>query len=132
MSIHESAETEEQIPPRHRPTITVYGHGSTHRSREASTNCFIATIGWLPKCLIRRRYVLVGFCIIFLVSLLLFPLMGLSFFPRTDAGQFVISFKAPSGTKLEATEEEAAKLEGIVRAHRLETRYGHDSHEHRR
>jgi multidrug efflux pump subunit AcrB len=47
--------------------------------------------------------------------LLLFPLLGLSFFPRTDAGQFVINFKAPSGTKLEATEEEAAKLEAIVR-----------------
>ena len=42
-------------------------------------------------------------------SLLLFPLMGLSFFPRTDAGQFVINFKAPSGTKLDATEEEAAQ-----------------------
>jgi multidrug efflux pump subunit AcrB len=41
--------------------------------------------------------------------------MGLSFFPRTDAGQFVINFKAPSGTKLVATEEEAAKVEDIVR-----------------
>ena len=31
----------------------------------------------------------------------LFPLLGLSFFPRTDAGQFVINLKAPSGTRLE-------------------------------
>jgi multidrug efflux pump subunit AcrB len=53
--------------------------------------------------------------VVFLLSLLLFPLLGLSFFPRTDAGQFVITFKAPSGTRLEATEEEAAKLEAIVR-----------------
>jgi len=52
---------------------------------------------------------------VFLLSLLLFPLLGLSFFPRTDAGQFVISFKAPSGTGLDATNEETAKLEGIVR-----------------
>jgi len=45
----------------------------------------------------------------------LFPLLGLSFFPRTDAGQFVINFKAPSGTKLTDTEAEAAKIESIVR-----------------
>ena len=52
---------------------------------------------------------------LFALSLLLFPFMGLSFFPRTDAGQFVISFKAPSGTNLQATEGEAARIEGIVR-----------------
>jgi len=52
---------------------------------------------------------------LFLLSLLLFPFLGLSFFPRTDAGQFVINFKAPSGTRLDATNEETTKLEGIVR-----------------
>jgi multidrug efflux pump subunit AcrB len=48
-------------------------------------------------------------------SLLLAPLLGESFFPRTDAGQFVITFKAPSGTKLTATEDEAARVEQVVR-----------------
>ena len=61
------------------------------------------------------KLVLAGFGVIFLLSLLLFPLLGLSFFPRTDAGQFVIDFKAPSGTKLTDTEAEAAKIESIVR-----------------
>lgn len=51
----------------------------------------------------------------FLASLLLFPLLGLSFFPRTDAGQFVITFKAPSGTRLDDTNTEAARVEQIVR-----------------
>jgi multidrug efflux pump subunit AcrB len=55
------------------------------------------------------------FGVVFLTSLLLFPLLGLSFFPRTDPAQFVINFKAPSGTKLEATEEETARLEGLIR-----------------
>ena len=41
----------------------------------------------------------------FAASLMVFPLLGLSFFPRTDAGQFVISVKAPSGTKLTETEK---------------------------
>ncbi len=30
------------------------------------------------------------------------PFVGLSFFPRTDAGQFVINLKAPTGTRIEA------------------------------
>ncbi len=55
------------------------------------------------------------FAIVFLLSLLLFPFLGLSFFPRTDPAQFVINFKAPSGTKLEATEQETAHLESLIR-----------------
>jgi multidrug efflux pump subunit AcrB len=55
------------------------------------------------------------FSVVFFASLLLFPLLGLSFFPRTDPAQFVINFKAPSGTKLEATEEETGRLEGLIR-----------------
>jgi len=53
--------------------------------------------------------------IAFVVSLGVFPLLDLSFFPRTDAGQFVISAKAPSGTKLSETEKEIARVEAIVR-----------------
>ena len=41
--------------------------------------------------------------------------LGVSFFPRTDAGQFVINLKAPSGTRLSVTEEEVAKVESLVR-----------------
>jgi len=59
--------------------------------------------------------------VVFLLSLLCFPLLGLSFFPRTDAGQFVINFKAPSGTKLDATEGEAARIEEIV--HRIVSKH---------
>ena len=41
--------------------------------------------------------------------------MGLAFFPRTDAGQFVVSMKAPSGTNLQATEQEVARVEKTIR-----------------
>jgi multidrug efflux pump subunit AcrB len=58
---------------------------------------------------------LVAFGVIFVLSLGLFPLLGLSFFPRTDAGQFVINLKAPSGTRLSITEDEVAKVENLVR-----------------
>jgi multidrug efflux pump subunit AcrB len=58
---------------------------------------------------------LAGFAIMFLASLPLFPLIGLTFFPQTDAGQFVINVKAPSGTRLADTEQEIARLEQLIR-----------------
>jgi len=49
------------------------------------------------------------------VSLLLFPFLGVAFFPRTDAGQFVINVKTPSGTRVEITDEEVARVENVIR-----------------
>ena len=40
--------------------------------------------------------------------------MGVSFFPRTDAGQFVINVKAPTGTRIELTENYVKRVEEIV------------------
>jgi multidrug efflux pump subunit AcrB len=42
--------------------------------------------------------------------------MGFSFFPRTDPGQFVINVKAPSGTRLEVTDQYIAKAEEDIRS----------------
>jgi multidrug efflux pump subunit AcrB len=58
---------------------------------------------------------LTGFTILFALTLALWPRLGLSFFPRTDAGQFVINLKAPSGTRLALTEGEVAKVETLIR-----------------
>jgi multidrug efflux pump subunit AcrB len=51
----------------------------------------------------------------FIASLALFPRLGLSFFPRSDAGMFVINVKAPSGSRISVTESEVAKVENLVR-----------------
>src|SRR4029077_15358594 len=40
--------------------------------------------------------------------------IGVSFFPRTDAGQFIINVKAPTGTRIELTEKYVEKVEEIV------------------
>ncbi|HXJ13853.1 MAG TPA: efflux RND transporter permease subunit, partial [Candidatus Limnocylindrales bacterium] len=45
----------------------------------------------------------------------MYPLLGVSFFPRTDPGQFVINMKAPSGTRVELTEEYVKKVEEVIR-----------------
>ncbi len=69
---------------------------------------------WVQKTLDHPREVLAGFAVVFALSFLLFPWIGLSFFPRTDAGQFVINVKAPTGTRIELTEKYIAKVENIV------------------
>ncbi len=70
---------------------------------------------WVAKTLDHPRKVVIGFVAMFLMSFLLFPLIGVSFFPRTDAGQFVINVKAPTGTRVELTEKYVKRVEGIVR-----------------
>ena len=52
---------------------------------------------------------------VFVLSLAIYPFIGLAFFPGTDAGQFTINFKAPTGTRLEVTEQYVAKVEDLIR-----------------
>ncbi len=51
----------------------------------------------------------------FVLSLALLPLLGLAFFPRTDPGQFVINVKAPTGSRLEMTNQYIARVEDDIR-----------------
>jgi multidrug efflux pump subunit AcrB len=80
---------------------------------------FEGFLKWYDKLVVvalrRPRATLVAFAAVFAASLLLLPLIGISFFPRTDAGQFVVNLKAPSGTRLAVTEREVAKVENLVR-----------------
>ena len=70
----------------------------------------------VSKVLAQPLVTLSGFLILFAASLLLYPFIGLSFFPRTDAGQFVINLKAPSGTRLLDTEKEVIRVEQLIRS----------------
>ena len=70
--------------------------------------------GAVKKTLDRPRTVVFGFLGLFLLSFALYPMVGLAFFPRTDAGQFIINVKAPTGTRIEDTEKYVKQIEGIV------------------
>ena len=52
---------------------------------------------------------------VFIVSLVLYPFLGVAFFPRTDAGQFVINLKSPSGSRIEVTAADVDRVEALVR-----------------
>jgi multidrug efflux pump subunit AcrB len=79
-----------------------------HRFQDAYT-------ALVERALARPWLTLAAFAIALGAALLLVPSLGISFFPRTDAGQFVINVKAPSGTRLVDTEKEIAKLENLIR-----------------
>jgi HAE1 family hydrophobic/amphiphilic exporter-1 len=67
------------------------------------------------KSLLRPVATVMGVLGVFLVSLALFPLMGTSFFPRTDPGQFVINIKAPTGTRIGVTDRYIQRVEKDIR-----------------
>jgi multidrug efflux pump subunit AcrB len=69
----------------------------------------------LRLSLLRPVATVAGLIGVFLLTLGIYPLIGLSFFPRTDPGQFVINLKAASGTRLELTEQDTKKVEDLVK-----------------
>jgi hydrophobic/amphiphilic exporter-1 (mainly G- bacteria), HAE1 family len=70
---------------------------------------------WVRKALERPREVVWGFVVFFLLCFALTPLIGVAFFPRSDAGQFVINVKAPTGTRVELTNDYVKQVEDIIR-----------------
>ena len=70
---------------------------------------------WVQRCSGSRRWCWSALRWSLLSAWVLYWLLGFSYFPQTDAGQFVINLKAPSGTKLLVTEQEVAKAEAIIK-----------------
>jgi HAE1 family hydrophobic/amphiphilic exporter-1 len=71
--------------------------------------------GVLKLALIRPMAAVLGITGIFILSLGLYPLIGEAYFPRTDPSQFVINLKAPTGTRIEMTDQLVQQVEQIVR-----------------
>ncbi len=67
------------------------------------------------RALLHPVTTVVGVLGVCLLSLALYPLMGVSFFPRTDPGQFVINVKAPTGTRLQLTDQYVRRVEQEIR-----------------
>jgi multidrug efflux pump subunit AcrB len=80
---------------------------------------FRAFLEWfgsiLDKILTRARTVVAVILFACVGCFALLPLLGTSYFPRTDPSQFVVSVKAQPGTSVEETEKLVAKIELLVR-----------------
>jgi multidrug efflux pump subunit AcrB len=70
---------------------------------------------WVRRALERPGFTVAALSGVFVASLLIYPLLGLAFFPKTDAGQFTINLKVPTGTRLEVTDQYVAKVEDLIR-----------------
>lgn len=69
---------------------------------------------WVKRTLVRPGLTVAALSGVFVLSLAIYPFIGVAFFPRTDAGQFTINLKIPTGMRLELTEQYVKRVEGII------------------
>ncbi|HEX4803745.1 MAG TPA: efflux RND transporter permease subunit [Myxococcaceae bacterium] len=70
---------------------------------------------WLDVLLHNPRFTVVTGGLFGLASLLLLLIVGMDFFPHVDAGLMKLHFRAPTGTRIERTEEQVLRLEDRIR-----------------
>jgi hydrophobic/amphiphilic exporter-1 (mainly G- bacteria), HAE1 family len=70
------------------------------------------SVRWALK---RPAWTVIALAGVFLASLAIYPFLGLAFFPKTDAGQFTINLKAPTGTRIEVTDQYVGRVEDLIR-----------------
>jgi multidrug efflux pump subunit AcrB len=84
-----------------------YFESGFERFREVYRN----VLGWT----VDRPWVSVVFGVFLVASLLLFPLLGMDFFPQIDAGQMRLHVRAPPATRIEETQRYFAGAEAAIR-----------------
>ena len=73
---------------------------------------YVLLLRW---CLVHKVIVIVTVTAIFVGSMFMAPLMATEFFPKVDAGSFVLNVSVPEGTRIEKTEAIVARVEGLIR-----------------
>jgi hydrophobic/amphiphilic exporter-1 (mainly G- bacteria), HAE1 family len=112
---HEHAKTTEyEIEP-----TTAPGHSWMDRFNARFNRMFNNILDyyeyWVRRALVRPGLTVLVLSGVFLASLAIYPLLGLAFFPKTDAGQFTINAKVPTGTRIEVSDQYIAKVEDLIR-----------------
>ncbi len=69
-------------------------------------------LGWALQ---NRTKVIVGAIAVFVISLLMFPLVGTEFFPREDQGFLRLRIELPRGTNVDETEKVVGRIEQIIK-----------------
>ncbi len=108
-------------------TSEVHGHGPDEVKRTTAfgriynrfnrgfdrfQNRYIRALQWTLN---NRRTVLAVFTGVVVFTAVLLPFVGRDFFPNVDAGQIRLHMRSPAGTRLEASEQVAAKTAEIAR-----------------
>jgi hydrophobic/amphiphilic exporter-1 (mainly G- bacteria), HAE1 family len=105
---------DEPRPSRARPRLSAMG-----RFNRAFSHRFERLLQWYEarvRTSLRRPALLMAIVTVaFVASLGLYPFLGVAFFPRTDAGQFAINIKSPSGSRIEVSAQDVANVETLIR-----------------
>jgi multidrug efflux pump subunit AcrB len=109
---HGAAEGEEAGQPHGKPSMgarfNAWFNRGFNRLLDAYEFCVRASLRW-------PAFTVAALMLIFALSLGIYPKLGLAFFPRTDAGQFTINLKVPTGTRIEVTNQYVARVETLIR-----------------
>lgn len=70
---------------------------------------------WVRRAVAKPWATVIGLTALFVASLFLYPIIGVAFFPRTDAGQFSIRLKAPTGSRIQVANAYVARVEQQIR-----------------
>lgn len=68
----------------------------------------------LDRTMDHKAMVIASALVLFVVSMLMFPLLGTRMFPETDPGKFVINIVTRAGTRLELTETAARRINDVI------------------
>src|SRR5690349_10143675 len=110
--IHKLEADEEEGHDLRRSAFGRFVHWFNHKYEQMLSQYDVA----VGKTLLRPAATVIGILGVCVFSFALYPLLGVSFFPRTDPGQFMINLKAPTGTRLELTDEYVKKVESDIRS----------------
>src|ERR1700761_1861797 len=70
----------------------------------------------LTRLVFARKFFVPAFLGVCLCGFLLLPFLGQDFFPSTDSGEFILHFRARTGTRIEETARMADQIEASIRS----------------
>jgi len=73
---------------------------------------YVQVLRW---CLAHKALVVLTVTAVFVGALLTAPRLATEFFPKVDAGQFILNVAVPEGTRVEKTEAIVAQIETLIR-----------------
>jgi len=91
-----------------------------HRGFAGAFNrVFARFLAWYERVLgraLEHKWTVIGTVgVLFVVTMGAYRLLGTELFPRTDAGQFIINLRTPRGSRIEVTEAQTERVEGVIR-----------------
>lgn len=102
---------------------------SEHKHKEQVNNLSNQKyVSFLKKVLQKKWLVISGAVVLILISILLLPVIGSEFMPKTEVNTFLLELTLPAGTELKQTEKTVARIEEVVSSlvgNDLEQLYSH-------